>query len=246
MTMRDGTDPTEVRDLVQRVLEKRGFVRVAPDGWQHHSGEHVNVGYSGQSWRIRRYAPEDRKRVAPTLLDTATMPTTDQLDDFLGEICATHAPRLSRREQELVAQFEGVQVVLEHEHAHLPTRGYPGDAGVDLYTSETTVVPPGQFRDVPTGIRLGLPEGYWARITGRSSTLRKRGLMVAEGVIDNGYTGPIFAGVWNLSDYFVEIAVGDRLAQLILHRIEPLPFEEAVGIVSVDGRGSNGFGSSGV
>lgn len=241
--MRDGTNPAALRQHIATVLVHRGYHQSGPDGWRHDSGDHVTIGYSGRSLRVRRFAPG--QRTDPEVLDLTAFPNTAELALFLGEPPVSTAPKLSRREQEFAARFEGVKVVLEHPNAKLPTRGYKGDAGVDLFTSETTVIPPGSFRDVPTGIRLGLPEGYWARIAGRSSTLRRRGLLVAEGVIDNGYTGPIYAGIWNLTDTDAVVAVGERVSQLILHRIEPLEFEQVDDVISVDGRGSNGFGSSG-
>lgn len=249
MTLRDGTNPAALRQHIATVLVSRGYRSAGPDGWAHPTtGDHINVGYSGRSLRVRRYSPEDRKRRNPEVFDLSAFPDPIMLEEILGEPTLPYnppAPKLSRHEQEIAAWFDGVQVVLEHENAKLPTRGYQGDAGVDLYTSEQVTIEPGTFRDVPTGIRLGLPAGYWARITGRSSTLRKRSLLCAEGVIDNGYTGPIYAGVWNLSPLPRTIEVGERVAQLILHRIEPLEFEQVDEVVSVDGRGSNGFGSSG-
>lgn len=133
----------------------------------------------------------------------------------------------------------------------LPSRAHSGDAGYDLYVSEDTVIPPGQFIDVPCDLRVALPSGVWARITGRSSTLRKRGLLVAEGIIDNGYRGPLYAGVRNLEQRTVRVAKGDRIAQLILHEnttsgyepvsVDPGMFERIPG----DTRGVAGFGSSG-
>lgn len=133
----------------------------------------------------------------------------------------------------------------------LPTRANDGDAGFDLYTSEDTVIPAGEFVDVPCGIRVALPPGMWARITGRSSTLRKRGLLVAEGIIDTGYRGPLYAGVRNLESEDKVVAKGDRIAQLIphenvatnhhAHEIDLGLFERIPG----DGRGESGFGSSG-
>ena len=63
-------------------------------------------------------------------------------------------------------------------------RVHQGDAGLDLYcTTEAIVVPPGGFVDIPLGVSVEIPEGYWAMLTGRSSTLRKRGLLVNQGVI---------------------------------------------------------------
>ena len=58
--------------------------------------------------------------------------------------------------------------------AKLPTRGYDDDAGMDLYVDEQVTVAAGEFADIPTGVAVDLPDGYWARITGRSSAWRKR------------------------------------------------------------------------
>lgn len=138
-------------------------------------------------------------------------------------------------------------VAVTSEHGKLPARSRDGDAGYDLYVSETVRIWPGEFADVECGIRLQLPAGYWGRITGRSSTLRKRGLLVNEAVIDNGYTGGIYTGVWNLGREMVRVARGERLAQLILHRVEAAEVlqVEAGDLYSRDGRGTDGFGSSG-
>jgi dUTP pyrophosphatase len=135
----------------------------------------------------------------------------------------------------------------------VPTRAHGGDAGYDLYVAERSVIPPGQFYDVPAGVRVILPDGVWARITGRSSTLRKHRLMVSEAVIDTGWRGSLFAGVWNLGEEVRVLEVGDRVAQLIPHhnlapkmaarQIDLGQFEEWP---QHDARGTNGFGSSGV
>lgn len=130
--------------------------------------------------------------------------------------------------------------------SHLPTRGYPDDAGFDLYVSVTTSIPKDSFVDVPCGVKVDLPQGVWGFITGRSSSLRKHGLLVSTGIIDTGYTGPLFAGVHNLAGREVIVHQGDRIAQLI-----PLPavanyYRPVWGEVSVKSRGDRGFGSSGV
>lgn len=144
-----------------------------------------------------------------------------------------------------------LQIVLDHPEAKVPVRANAGDAGYDLFVSQDVKIPPGSFLDVPCGFRMALPYGVWGRITGRSSTLRKRNLMVAEGVIDSGYRGPIYAGVFNLGDSVAEISKGDRIAQLLLHEnLAPqyTPIEIDAGLfdrIPGDGRGTNGFGSSG-
>lgn len=133
----------------------------------------------------------------------------------------------------------------------LPTRANDGDAGFDLYTSEDTTIPGGEFVDVPCGIRVALPPRTWARITGRSSTLRKKRLLVAEGIIDTGYRGPLYAGVRNLEESPVTVRKGERIAQLIPHdnvAAKHHPVEIDRGLfdrIPGDGRGEAGFGSSG-
>lgn len=128
----------------------------------------------------------------------------------------------------------------------MPTRAHRGDAGFDLYTSEPVVIPPRSFVDVPTAVSVQMPPNMWGQIVGRSSTLRRRQLLVNHGIIDQGYRGELFAGVWNLSDEPHAVEVGERLAQLIL-----VPLTSAsVALARVESldesdRGSSGFGSTG-
>jgi len=266
--LNNGANPAAVRQNIVDTLLRQNYKPSGPDGFRHPDGEFVTIGYAGGQLRIRRYAAADRKRTSPIVMDLATYPDTTELALFLGEHMDPKppAPAPSFAEQMKIAKFEAapilpeswegqqrieddrqyVQVVLDHPNAKVPHRGYPGDAGADLYTSVETTIRPGTFTDIPVGIRLGLPRGYWARITGRSSTLRQRGLLVAEAVIDNGYTGPIFAGVWNLGQESAVIKVGERLSQIILHPVVAFPYDEVDDVDSFDGRGSNGFGSSGM
>lgn len=138
------------------------------------------------------------------------------------------------------------------ERGYMPLRTHDGDAGWDLYCSEERTVRPGEFVDIPTGVRAALPRGVWLRICGRSSTLRKRGLLCAEGVIDSGYRGELFGGVWNLTNKAIQVERGDRLIQMVPHtNITPgLSLRSVSGesfdlIPSVDRRGDGGFGSTG-
>jgi len=129
--------------------------------------------------------------------------------------------------------------------SYLPTRGYSDDAGFDLYVSATTSIPPGKFVDVHCGVKADLPMGVWGLITGRSSSLRKHGLLVSNGIIDTGYTGPLFAGVQNLTDHEVVVNAGDRLAQLILLPALANQYHPTWGKVPDKPRGERGFGSTG-
>ena len=126
----------------------------------------------------------------------------------------------------------------------LLSRAYPGDAGFDLFCREEHWIGPGESVDIPLGVRVQLPGGWWGLLTGRSSTLRKRGLLVAQGVIDQGYRGPLYAYVRNMTEEMVRVRDGERLAQLV-----PLPLFpgtiELVEDLEDHERGVSGFGSSG-
>lgn len=128
-------------------------------------------------------------------------------------------------------------------------RAYKGDAGMDLPVSEAVAIPPNSFADVPLAVRVAPPPGYWFRLVGRSSTLRKRGLLVNEGIIDQGWRGRLFAGVWNMTDEEVRLEPGDRIVQAIFERVH-VDEVEVVQVETTDElpwgeRGERGFGSTG-
>lgn len=130
--------------------------------------------------------------------------------------------------------------------AQVPTRAHEDDAGLDLYVSSTTVIQPGSFSDVPAGVGVALPAWATGIVTGRSSALRKRGLLVHTGVIDAGYRGPLFAGAWNMTNEPVTVEEGERIAQLLIFNNGT----RHVQAMMVDGlptskRGERGFGSTG-
>lgn len=131
--------------------------------------------------------------------------------------------------------------------ATLPTRGYDDDAGYDLYASSDVTVPARGQATIPLGVSVDIPEGLWAQITGRSSTLKNLHLMVAPtvGVIDEGYTGELFAPVVSISDEDVVIEKGQRIAQMILHTAPGQRYAPTWGVTREKLRGLNGFGSTG-
>lgn len=139
-----------------------------------------------------------------------------------------------------------VDLELCNGDARRPFRKHNGDAGWDLFVSRSCDIPPGETMDVHTDIRVKMPPNMYARITGRSSSLRNLGLFVNEGIIDNGYTGELFICVHNMSDTTRHIEKGARLAQVLFHHIEDIRWSEVDEIgPSADGRGESGFGSTG-
>lgn len=127
-----------------------------------------------------------------------------------------------------------------------PFQHYSGDAGFDLYVSERTFIPFRDFVDVPLGIAVELPTGIWAMLTGRSSTLRKRHLLVTQGIIDNGFRGDLYAGVQNMGREGAWVERGERIAQLIPFHLESLSLSVVQVLeLSPSDRGTRGFGSTG-
>ncbi|HET7713859.1 MAG TPA: dUTP diphosphatase [Patescibacteria group bacterium] len=125
-----------------------------------------------------------------------------------------------------------------------PVRAYHGDAGWDLFLSRECVAVAGKVTDCATNIRIALPEGFWGRIVGRSSTFRKSGVLVVEGIIDQGYRGELFIGVYNPTKDNILFPKHTRLAQIILHELIQVPWSEVADLPESE-RGSKGFGSSG-
>ncbi|MGK4001123.1 hypothetical protein WMF31_00760 [Sorangium sp. So ce1036] len=135
--------------------------------------------------------------------------------------------------------------VLDSGAAGISAPALEGDVGYDLRAARDVTVPAGLAGPtyIPTGVRVKAPEGTWLRIVGRSSTTRL-GLLTAEGVIDNAYTGELLVACFNLSGRDITVRAGDRLAQLICCPIIT-PKMTIVEQLPVTARGTKGFGSTG-
>lgn len=132
------------------------------------------------------------------------------------------------------------------EGAKAPFKKHIGDAGWDLYVSRDCDIKAGETVDVHTDIKIDMPPYLYARITGRSSSLRKHGLLVNEGIIDNGYTGELFICVHNMGSETFHVEKGMRLAQVLFHVIEDVRWAQVDEIKPTAGkRGNDGFGSTG-
>lgn len=137
-----------------------------------------------------------------------------------------------------------VRFTLNGEDARPPLRTYAQDAGTDLPCSEEMVCPPRKAINLPTGVSLELPSGYWALVTGRSSANSVHGLIVIQGVIDNGYRGELFVRVYNPGDKPFTILKHMRLAQVILFPLVVPRFIQTPTLGPGE-RGDKGFGSTG-
>lgn len=142
---------------------------------------------------------------------------------------------------------ERLQVRRLDERALLPTRAYPGDAGVDLYAVEDATLPPGERASIGTGIAVEIPDGRAGLVLPRSGLAARHGITLvnAPGLIDAGYRGEIRVLLLNadLREPFT-VARGERIAQLVLVRIDTPDVVEVAELACTE-RGAGGFGSSG-
>lgn len=137
-----------------------------------------------------------------------------------------------------------VSIVRLDPGAVVPSKAYADDAGFDLVCVEDRMIRPGEVEDVRTGVAIAMPPGWWGRIIGRSSTLRKHRLIVNEGIIDAGFRGELFTGVYNPTDVVQTVYRGSRLAQLLFLPVPTVHWVERNELPPSE-RGENGFGSSG-
>ena len=131
------------------------------------------------------------------------------------------------------------------QNATPPQKAHAGDLGYDLFASEGAAIFPSETKVVKTGIAIQFPAGYGGFIKDRSSVATKKGLHTVAGVIDNGYTGEIGMALYNGTESLIHIAPGEKIAQLVLIPTVDFTIEEVIETISLDGRGDNGFGSTG-
>ncbi len=140
----------------------------------------------------------------------------------------------------------------------IPTYAMPGDAGMDLHSREDVTIPPGGGRaTIPTGLVLGIPEGYAGFVLPRSGLAQDHGItcLNAPGLIDSGYRGEIKVILINTDPYAkYTVTRGDRIAQLVIMQVEQVVFRP---LENLDGynqgvevplntkRGAGGFGHTG-
>jgi dUTP pyrophosphatase len=129
----------------------------------------------------------------------------------------------------------------------LPSYARQDDAGADLVCAEDVDLAPGQRAVVGTGIAIALPAGYAAFVHPRSGLAARHGvtLVNAPGTIDAGYRGEIKVVLLNTDPATpVSFRRGDRIAQLVVQRVEQAAFREVTALPD-SARGDNGFGSTG-
>ena len=130
----------------------------------------------------------------------------------------------------------------------LPAYAHPGDAGCDLVTTQDAELAPGERAVLPTGLALALPEGYAAFVHPRSGLAAHHGvsLVNAPGTIDAGYRGEVKVVVINHDPRnLLRLKRMDRVAQLVVQRVEQVAWREETGELPPSERGAAGHGSTG-
>lgn len=148
-----------------------------------------------------------------------------------------------------MSKADGADVLITRvdPDAMLPSYARQGDAGADLVTCEDVDLAPGERAIVRTGIAIALPEGYAAFVHPRSGLAAKHGVTVvnAPGTVDAGYRGEIKVILLNTDAARpVSFRRGDRIAQLVVQRVEHVTFREVAALPG-SARGEGGFGSTG-
>jgi dUTP pyrophosphatase len=128
----------------------------------------------------------------------------------------------------------------------LPVRAREHDAGLDLYAAEAVAIAPGGRVLVSTGLAVAIPPGYAGLVLPRSGLAFRQGvtLLNTPGLIDSGYRGEIKVLLINHDRAATTVARGDRIAQLVIQRVEPAELVEVEELPASD-RGIGGFGSTG-
>lgn len=131
----------------------------------------------------------------------------------------------------------------------LPAHASPGSAGFDLRAAveDEVVIRPGERRLVPTGLVLEIPPGWEGQVRPRSGLALRHGIGIlnAPGTVDSDYRGEVGVILVNLGEAPFSVKRGDRVAQLVIARVDPVEWEEAE-LLEDSGRGAGGFGSTGI
>ena len=142
-----------------------------------------------------------------------------------------------------------MKVKIEKIDKDLPTPryAYNGDAAMDVYSRINTVLEPGAWEIIPTGLKFAIPYGFEMQVRARSGLSAKKGISLVNGIgtIGNQYRGELGIIAINHGKENFEIKRGDRIAQVAFNKIEFVQLEEVEFLEKNTERGSGGFGSTG-
>ncbi len=132
------------------------------------------------------------------------------------------------------------------DDAKLPTYATESSAGLDLFSAEEVVIPPGEWRLVGTGVAIEIPDGFEGQVRPRSG-LALKGITVLNtpGTIDSDYRGEVKVILANFSKEPFEVKKGMKIAQLVITTFQKVKVQESDKLSNTE-RGEGGFGSTGL
>ncbi len=159
-----------------------------------------------------------------------------------GEVIEKRGSKNSENSEE---EKMKIKIKRLHPDAIIPNYAHPGDAGMDLYSvEEDFVLKPGERAKIKTGISIELPPGYVSLVWDKSG-VGSKGIKTFGGVLDSGYRGEYIIMLANLSPEYFEVKKGQKIAQLLIQKVEAPEIEESHEL-SETSRGDGGFGSTGL
>lgn len=138
-----------------------------------------------------------------------------------------------------------IQIKKLSEDAKIPQFALEGDAGMDLYSSQDAVLKKGERISCSTGIAIKIPDGYVGLIWDKGGPSHKFGIKTLGGVFDSNYTGEYQIGLVNLSQEDYIIKKGQKIAQVLIQKVEHPQIEEVQELEKTE-RGDGRFGSTGI
>jgi dUTP pyrophosphatase len=129
------------------------------------------------------------------------------------------------------------------ETAKIPVRGHSTDAGLDVFADEEKDLTPGERAFIKTGIKMAIPEGYVGLVWDKGG-LAKAGIKTIAGVVDTDYRGEVLIGLYNFGQETYAIKTGEKIAQILIQKVEfPEIIEDELDETN---RGDGKFGSTGL
>lgn len=129
--------------------------------------------------------------------------------------------------------------------AKIPCYAHEADSGMDISSVEDVTILPRSFSLIKTGIAAAIPAGYEIQVRPRSGMQCRQGIVAGFGTVDQGYGGEIGVVLYNHTDDCYHVGKGDRIAQLVLARVDRPAVVETNDSLAETDRGTNGFGSTG-
>jgi len=145
----------------------------------------------------------------------------------------------------MVIQPVKIKIKKLSEDATLPHYAHPGDAGLDIYSSEDNLIIPNERKLISTALSIELPESHVAFIKDKSGVAYKKGITTMAGVIEYTYRGEYKILMYNTSKENYEIKKGEKIAQIVILPVATAEVEEVTELSDTQ-RGDGAFGSTGL